>query len=101
MSADVSVIIATHNRAGQVKEAIDSVLAQSLPVREILIVNDGSTDDTLSLLLQYGDQIRTFTLPNGGPSAARNHGIRQSKCAWIAFLDDDDVWLSEKIKAQM
>jgi glycosyltransferase involved in cell wall biosynthesis len=101
MNADISVIIATYNRARQLKEAIDSVLAQSLPVREVIVVDDGSTDDTKSKLSQYGDRIQTFFLSNGGASAARNHGIRSSQGKWIAFLDDDDVWLPDKINRQM
>jgi glycosyltransferase involved in cell wall biosynthesis len=99
--ADVSVIIATHNRAAQVAEAIDSVLAQSLKVREIIIVDDGSTDDTLRQLSRYGSRIRTYHQSSQGASVARNNGIRESRGQWIAFLDDDDVWLPEKIELQM
>jgi glycosyltransferase involved in cell wall biosynthesis len=98
---DVSVVIATHNRASLVKQAIDSVLAQTVPVREVLVVDDGSTDDTREQLLEYGDRIRTFSIPQSGASAARNHGMGAAEGQWIAFLDDDDVWLPAKIERQM
>jgi glycosyltransferase involved in cell wall biosynthesis len=99
--ADVSVVIATHNRSSLVKQAIDSVLAQSEPVREVIIVDDGSTDDTLEELAAYGDRIRVFSQKQAGPSAARNRAIREAVGEWIGFLDDDDVWLPIKIEKQM
>jgi glycosyltransferase involved in cell wall biosynthesis len=99
--ANVSVVIATHNRAAQVAEAIESVLAQSVKVREIVVVDDGSTDDTPQQLSRYGSRIRTIYQTGRGASAARNHGIRESRGNWIAFLDDDDVWLPQKIERQM
>jgi hypothetical protein len=98
---NVSVVIATHNRAHLVKEAIDSVLAQSQPVREIIVVDDGSTDTTSNLLSNYGDRIRALYEDGRGASAARNRGIRAASGKWIAFLDDDDVWLSTKIERQL
>lgn len=98
---DVSVVIATYNRSAQVQEAIDSVLAQTIPVREIIVVDDGSRDDTRAVLEGYGDRIRAFFRPNGGASAARNYGMRAAQGEWIAFLDDDDVWLPNKIESQM
>src|SRR5215510_13181409 len=98
--ADVSVVIATYNRSRQVREAIDSVLAQTLPVREVIVVDDGSKDDTRAQLLAYGDRIRPFFQTNGGASAARNLAMRMAQGSWIAFLDDDDVWQPEKIAQQ-
>lgn len=98
---DVSVVIATYNRQRLVKEAIDGVLAQSVPVREIIVVDDGSKDDTRKVLGAYGDRIRHFFRPNGGASAARNYGMQAARGRWIAFLDDDDVWLPQKIERQM
>jgi D-aspartate ligase len=97
---DVSVVIATYNRSRQVREAIDGVLAQSVPVREIIVVDDGSKDDTRAQLLAYGDRIRPVFQANGGASAARNRAMRMAQGSWIAFLDDDDVWLPEKIEQQ-
>ncbi len=97
---DVSVVIATYNRSQQVREAIDSVLAQSVPVREIIVVDDGSRDDTREQLLAYGNRIRPFFQANGGASAARNYAMRMAQGSWIAFLDDDDVWVPTKIEQQ-
>jgi glycosyltransferase involved in cell wall biosynthesis len=99
--ADVSVIIATHNRVQLVKEAIDSVLAQSKQVKEIIVVDDGSTDSTRNLLTNYGERIKAVYGTGEGASAARNRGLRLASGEWIAFLDDDDVWLKEKIERQM
>jgi glycosyltransferase involved in cell wall biosynthesis len=99
--ADVSVIIPTHNRARLVKGAIDSVLAQSEPVREILVVNDNSTDDTEAVLREYGGAIRVFPASVGGAAAARNIALRVATGEWIGFLDDDDIWLPVKVERQM
>ena len=101
MVDDVSVVIPTHNRAQLVKEAIDSVLAQSQPVREIIVVDDGSTDATKNLLSNYGAKIQALYESGKGASAARNLGMRAATGTWIAFLDDDDVWLSNKIERQL
>jgi glycosyltransferase involved in cell wall biosynthesis len=98
---DVSVVIATRNRELLVKQAIDSVLAQSEPVREVIVVDDGSVDGTRAQLAAYGDRIRVFHQENEGASAARNRAMRVAQGAWIAFLDDDDVWLETKIERQM
>jgi len=99
--ADVSVIIATHNRQLQVCEAIDSVLAQTEPVREVIVVDDGSTDDTPKQLAKYGNRIRILHQRQAGASAARNLGMHAAQGDWIAFLDDDDVWLETKIARQI
>jgi len=98
---DVSVVIATRNRELLVKQAIDSVLAQSEKVREVIVVDDGSMDGTRAQLAAYGDRIRVFHQENEGASAARNRAIRAAQATWIAFLDDDDVWLETKIECQM
>lgn len=97
---DVSVIIATHNRAALVKEAIESVLAQSVPVHEVIVVDDGSTDATCETLRSFGDRIRAISQRNQGASAARNTAMRMATGSWLAFLDDDDVWLKDKIAKQ-
>lgn len=97
----ISVIIPTYNRAWSLKAAIDSVLAQEYPEVELLVVDDGSTDETPRLLDRYGDAIRVITLENGGVSRARNQGIHTSKGSFIAFLDSDDSWLPGKLSEQM
>ena len=98
---DVSVVIATHNRAGLVAEAIESVLAQSVPVREVIVVDDGSTDATRDTLTRFGSRIRAIFQKNQGASAARNHAMRLAQGTWLAFLDDDDVWLNTKVEEQL
>ena len=100
-SPQISVIIPTCNRAWTLANAIDSVLAQTLSPKEIIVVDDGSTDDTPDLLAAYGKRIRVFTQPNQGVSAARNLGIRHSTGDFIALLDSDDSWKPEKLACQM
>lgn len=97
----VSVILPTYNRCGLLHQAIESVLAQTCPADELIVVDDGSTDDTSILLAGYGDRIKVIRQENKGVSAARNAGIRQSKGTFIALLDSDDYWLPEKLDAQL
>ncbi len=97
----VSVIIPTYNRARYVTAAIDSVLAQTFTDYEIIVVDDGSTDNTKEVLQSYKDKIHYIYQPNKGVSAARNTGIKAAKGEWIAFLDSDDEWLPEKLEMQM
>lgn len=92
-----SVVIPTFNRAQLVRSSIDSVLAQTHPATEIVVVNDGSSDNTLEVLATYGNKIRVVSQPNGGLSAARNAGIRAATCDWIAFLDDDDEYTPQRL----
>lgn len=97
----ISVIIPSYNCDRFLPEAIDSALAQTYQNREILVIDDGSTDQTSAVLQTYGDQIRAIHQPNQGVALARNHGIRQAKGEWIAFLDADDIFLPDKLTAQM
>lgn len=97
----VSVIIPTYNRARKVCAAIDSVLAQSFTNFELIVVNDGSTDDTAQALTQYGDRLGVVNQGNRGVAAARNAGIAQARAGLIAFLDSDDVWLPHKLQSQV
>jgi glycosyltransferase involved in cell wall biosynthesis len=97
----VSVIIPTYNRAYLVGRAIESVIDQTYKNLEIIVVDDGSTDDTQSRLRAYGDRIRVLTQENRGPSAARNHGIALSRGKIVAFLDSDDYWLPSKLARQV
>lgn len=96
----VSVIIPTFNRAWILAEAIDSVLDQTRPADEVIVVDDGSTDDTQALLRRYGGRIQILCQPNRGVSAARNAGIRRSTGALIALLDADDLWRPAKLARQ-
>jgi glycosyltransferase involved in cell wall biosynthesis len=101
MTPVVSVIIPTYNRAGLVADAIDSVLRQTEVRFEVIVVDDGSTDDTAARLNAYGDRIRCVRQRQQGVSAARNHGVRLARGRWLAFLDSDDQWLAGKLAAQL
>ncbi|WP_111406407.1 glycosyltransferase family 2 protein, partial [Meridianimarinicoccus zhengii] len=91
-SVTFAVIVPTYNRAHHVCAAIDSILAQEAPPEEVIVVDDGSTDDTLAVLARYGDRIRVVAQPNGGVSAARNAGAAAATADWLTFLDSDDLW---------
>jgi len=97
----ISVIIPTFNRAWTLKRAVDSALSQDYRHREIIVVDDGSTDRTRELLAGYGDKIRVLVQKNKGVSAARNLGIRKSRGDFIALLDSDDAWEKNKLSCQM
>ena len=98
----VSVIIPTFNRCGKVVRAIQSAVEQTFIDREIIVVDDGSTDATQNTVDQFPDPIKFIAhSSNLGVSAARNTGIRHSNSPYIAFLDSDDYWLPEKLKVQI
>jgi glycosyltransferase involved in cell wall biosynthesis len=96
----VSVIIPTYNRAWIVKESILSVLAQTFQDYELIVVDDGSTDHTQTILDEFQDRIEVIHQKNSGVSAARNHGVAAAKGKLIAFLDSDDLWMPEKLAIQ-
>ncbi|HZC45776.1 MAG TPA: glycosyltransferase [Candidatus Acidoferrum sp.] len=93
----VSVIIPVYNRADKIGRALQSVFAQTFTDYEIVVVNDGSTDDTASVLASYGEKIRVVSQANRGLSGARNAGIAVSRGEYVALLDDDDQWLPERL----
>ncbi len=94
-----SVVIPTFNRAHTLSRAINSVISQTFQANEIIVVDDGSTDETQELLRQWPD-IHVIMQTNHGVSAARNSGIQAAAGDWIAFLDSDDEWLPEKLERQ-
>lgn len=96
----ISVIIPTYNRAQLVVRAVDSVLAQTCEDFELIVIDDGSTDDTAAVLEPYRDRLCLIAQNHAGVSAARNHGLSLAKGELIAFLDSDDYWLSEKLAVQ-
>lgn len=97
---DISVIIPTYNAAADIGRCVESVLSQTLPPKEIIVVDDGSTDETPAIVKKYSD-VRYIHQTNRGPSAARNLGIRLAGAAWIAFCDSDDAWLPNKLQEQI
>lgn len=96
----ISVIIPTYNRARMLKQAIDSVLAQDFADFELIVVDDGSTDDTQDILNAYQEDIIVISQENKGVSAARNKGIASASGRFVAFLDSDDLWLPKKLAVQ-
>lgn len=100
MRPTVSVVVPTFNRAGLVVNALESVYAQTYRDYEVIVVDDGSTDDTRHKLQPYMDRIRYIYQDNQGASAARNAGIKVARGEWISTLDSDDMWLPTKLERQ-
>lgn len=104
LSAPISVIIPTYNRAPVLLRALNSVFRQDLPVAEVIVIDDGSTDETGRLLEELSPppwlSWQIVSQKNSGPAAARNHGIARSSQPYIAFLDSDDHWHRRKIACQ-
>ncbi len=99
--SSISVIIPSYNRADILSHAVDSVLAQTLPASEILIVDDGSTDSTVEKFCRMPAPVRLISKANGGVSSARNAGVAQARGEWLAFLDSDDTWHPQKLERQL
>jgi glycosyltransferase involved in cell wall biosynthesis len=97
----VSVIIPAFNAEAYLAEAIDSVLAQTLPPFEVIVVDDGSTDATAAIARRFAPAVNCFSQPNGGIGAARNSGVRAAHGNALAFLDADDLWLAAKLSLQV
>lgn len=96
----VSVVIPTHNRAGMLGEALNSVIAQTFREFEIIVVDDGSSDRTRDVAARYPDLIRYIYHENRGRARTRNAGIQAAKGAYVSFLDDDDIWYPRKLELQ-
>ena len=97
----ISVVIPAYNAEKTIKETIESVLEQTWTDLEIIVINDGSTDSTLEIVNGMdAPQLKVFSYANGGVSASRNRGIALAKGEYIAFLDADDLWTSDKLEAQ-
>jgi glycosyltransferase involved in cell wall biosynthesis len=93
-------VIPAYNAAEHIGRAIDSVLGQSVAADEIIVVDDGSTDGTVDVVAGYGNKVEYIHQENAGAGASRNTGIEAATSEWIAFLDSDDEWLTEKIQLQ-
>tara|TARA_R110001583_G_scaffold116529_1_gene267304 strand:+ start:2146 stop:3051 length:906 start_codon:yes stop_codon:yes gene_type:complete len=103
-SLDISVIIPAYNCAASIKNALASVFAQRVLPNEVIIVDDGSTDDTQQVIAnsEYADRVTYVKQQNSGPSKARNHAISLATSTWVAFLDADDLWVhQDKLRLQM
>lgn len=98
----ISVVIPTYNKAQSLKKAIESVLNQTYQNLEVIVIDDGSTDETKEVVKSFKDpRIIYFWKKNKGPASARNMGIKRAKGKYIAFLDSDDLWLKEKLEKQI
>lgn len=100
MKADIAVIIPVYNRAPVIHRALDSVRAQTLSPAQVIVVDDGSTDNLAELIAREYPEVEYIHQVNRGVSAARNAGIRASHSEWIALLDSDDEWLPQKLQQQ-
>ena len=94
----VSVIIPTYNRADFLVETLESVFSQTVPPYEVLVVDDGSTDETEAVMGSWSDRLRYVRQENQGVAVARNFGLRLARGEWVAYLDSDDLWTPEKIE---
>jgi glycosyltransferase involved in cell wall biosynthesis len=97
----VSVIIPVYNGAKFIAETLDCILRQTAPPAEVIVVNDGSTDNSLSVIREFGDSVNLITTENKGGCAARNLGASRAQGNWLAFCDHDDLWLPSKLEKQL
>jgi glycosyltransferase involved in cell wall biosynthesis len=97
----VSVIIPAFNAAKYLGDAVDSVVRQSHDRVEIVVIDDGSTDDTLRVAIRFGSRVRYVFQPHAGLAAARNHGVHVASGGYLAFLDADDLWEPQKLATQL
>jgi glycosyltransferase involved in cell wall biosynthesis len=102
MTVEVSVIIPSYNRRSMVREAVESVLAQTCSLFELIVIDDGSTDGTFEDLSRIDDErVRVLQIENSGPAAARNRGVAIANAPLLAFLDSDDLWMPTKLEQQL
>jgi len=97
----VSCVIPVFNGERFLAQAITSVLMQTIPPHQIIVVDDGSTDSTAQIIASFGDRVEHITQTNQGPAAARNSGLGHATGEFIAFQDADDIWLPEKLERQL
>src|SRR5271166_6410356 len=100
MTPAVSVVIPTYNRSALLPSAVESVLAQTFTDYELIVIDDGSTDDTCERLKPYMGRIRYCYQDNRGASAAQNKGIEIARGTWVSILGSDDLWLPAKLERQ-
>ncbi|MDG2383309.1 MAG: glycosyltransferase family A protein [Pirellulaceae bacterium] len=100
-STDVSIIVPVYNGADYVRDAIESILAQSHTAHEIIVIDDGSTDSTGAIVSKFEGVVRYLRQDNHGAPAARNRGITEASCEWVGFLDADDLYRPHKLEIQL
>ena len=100
MTLTISAVIPAYNCEQYIARAIDSVLNQTFPANEIIVIDDGSSDGTVERVRSYGDKVKLIQQQNAGASAARNAGIQAATGDWVAFLDADDEWLPDTLEIQ-
>jgi glycosyltransferase involved in cell wall biosynthesis len=100
-SIEIAVIIPTYNRAYLIADTLDSILAQSYVPSEVIVIDDGSTDETEAVLARYTPRVRYLRVKNSGPCAARNKGVAASSSPWLAFCDSDDLWHPDRLRSQV
>lgn len=98
---EISVVVPVYNRQEYLQESLDSILQQSLPPSEIVVVDDGSTDDSWNIIQSYKDRIKAIRIPNSGAGNARKVGVEKTSYPWIAFCDSDDIWLPNHLERRV
>ena len=101
MTDSISVVVPTYNRASLIGETIESILSQSYPPAEVIVVDDGSTDATESTIRSFPSTVKYYRIENSRTPAARNFGVSQAASPWIAFCDHDDLWTRDKLANQI
>ena len=101
MNPSVTVVIPCFNAAPFLRATLESALNQSHAPCEVLVIDDGSTDQSAAIAASYGPPVRVISQANQGESVARNRGIEEARGSWIAFLDSDDLWMPEKLERQL
>jgi len=99
MTTSICALVPTYNRASMLRECIDSILAQTRPVQEIIVINDGSTDNTKEVVASFGNRVTLIDKENGGKSTALNMGLQQCKSDYVWVCDDDDIAVNDGIEA--
>jgi glycosyltransferase involved in cell wall biosynthesis len=98
---EISVVVPVYNRKDYLKESLDSILQQSYPPSEIVIVDDGSTDNLLEIINSYKERVKSLRIENSGAGNARRIGTEATSCPWIAFCDSDDIWLPNHLERKV
>jgi glycosyltransferase involved in cell wall biosynthesis len=100
-SNSVSVIIPVYNGAKFIAKTLETILAQTVPATEVIVINDGSPDNSASIVQGFGDAVTLINAQNAGAAASRNFGASKAKGTWLAFCDQDDLWLPTKLEKQL